>query len=70
MREKLLFSYFLRSAAPRQNDWLATQCTSHPSPVKFPANREFNRENHDFRPERGNLRVRNHRAAGIFRQIP
>ena len=50
--------------------WLATQCTSHPSPAKFPANREFYRENHDFRPQDDNSRAKNRCAAGTFRQIP
>jgi hypothetical protein len=51
-------------------NWLATQCTSHRSPAKFPANREFNRENHDFAPQGGNLEARNRCAAGTFKQIP
>jgi hypothetical protein len=31
-------------SSDRRNGWLATQCRSHLSPGKFPANREFYRE--------------------------
>ena len=34
----------------------------------FPANREFNRENHYFRPQGDNLKARNRCAAGTFQQ--
>ena len=54
----------------RRTGWLATQCTSHPSPAKFPANREFYRENQDFRPVSDDPKARNHLAAGTFRRIP
>jgi hypothetical protein len=42
------FSRLLGSLAERRNGWLATQCCSHRSPPKFPANREFYREAGDF----------------------
>jgi hypothetical protein len=50
--------------------WLATQCKSHLSPAKFPANREFYREDRDFRPVFGIHRARNRSAAGTVRTIP
>ena len=65
-----LFSRFLASLAERGNAWLATQCTSHPSPRKFPANREFYRENHDFGPQDDNPKAKNRCATGTFQQIP
>src|SRR5579863_5323726 len=52
------------------NFWLATQWRSHRSPAKFPANREFYRENHDFRPLGDNLKATNRCAAGTFRKLP
>jgi hypothetical protein len=35
--------------------WLATQCRSHLSPAKFPANREFDWESHDSQSRSGKL---------------
>jgi hypothetical protein len=43
------FLYPAQRLPENLNAWLATQCTSRPSPLKFPANREFYRENQDFR---------------------
>jgi hypothetical protein len=40
-----------------RNAWLATQCTPHPSPRKFPANREFTGEKHDFGPPGSDLKA-------------
>jgi hypothetical protein len=65
-----LISRFLASPARRWNAWLATQCRSHLSPAKFPANREFYRDNRDFRPRGDNHKARNRCAAGTFQQIP
>jgi hypothetical protein len=48
------------------NAWLATQCRSHPSPGKFPANREFNREFCSFWALRGDLVARNRSATVTF----
>jgi hypothetical protein len=44
------FSRLLGSLAELRTGWLARQCRSHPSPRKFPANREFYREFCDFGP--------------------
>src|ERR1700722_513654 len=65
-----LISRFLASPARRWNAWLATQCRSHRSPAKFPANREFYRENHDCGPQGDDVRAGNRFAAGTFQQIP
>jgi hypothetical protein len=43
-----LFSSLGGGASGLGTAWLATQCRSHPSPRKFPANREFYREFCDF----------------------
>jgi len=50
--------------------WLATQCRSHPSPGKFPANREFNRENCRFSALALDLDAKNRGAAATSRTIP
>jgi hypothetical protein len=47
MRKARIWRAFLikeRKFSENKNAWLATQCRSHPSPAKFPANREFFRE--------------------------
>lgn len=50
--------------------WLATQCRSHPSPRKFPANREFNREFCSFGALSADFVSRNRCAAVTSRAIP
>jgi hypothetical protein len=62
MKAGRIKKYLILLAEP----WLATQWTSRRSPAEFPANREFNRENHDFRPQGGDLKARNPCAAGTF----
>jgi hypothetical protein len=53
-----------------RNAWLATQCRSHRSPAKFPANREFYRENHDFRPLTASVEQETAVPQGLFEQFP
>jgi hypothetical protein len=51
MRKARVWRAFLiqrRKFSETRNGWLATQCRSHQSPRKFPANREFYRETCDF----------------------
>jgi hypothetical protein len=55
-----------RKFSKSRNAWLATQCRSHQSPGKFPANREFYREIGDFRVRRVDLVARNDCACREF----
>lgn len=50
--------------------WLATQCRSHCSPHKFPANREYYREFFRFRTSDRNHTIRSSCVAATFRAIP
>jgi hypothetical protein len=64
------FSRLLGSRAERRTAWLATQCCSHPSPVKFPANREFYREFCISEARRDDFAARKRCAAATFYEIP
>jgi hypothetical protein len=54
----------------RRTAWLATQCCSHPSPRKFPANREFYREFRIFEVPGADFVAINCCAAATSREIP
>jgi hypothetical protein len=64
------FCYLRKKFSETRTAWLATQCRSHPSPRKFPANREFYRENRDFGASGDDLWARSRCAAATYRAIP
>jgi hypothetical protein len=53
----------------RVSPW-RTQCRSHPSPGKFPTNRDFYREFRDFAASGRSVGARSHCAAVTFGQFP
>jgi hypothetical protein len=54
----------------KQAGWLATQCCSHPSPAKFPANREFFRELSRFGTPETPILAQKRYIYGVSAQIP
>jgi hypothetical protein len=73
MKKARIWRAFLvkqRKFSENKNAWLAAQCRSHPSPRKFPANREFYRENRYFGAPGDDLGARSRCAAATSREIP
>jgi len=64
-------NFALRESWPENGEcWLATQCCSHQSPLGFPANREFYRENCCLAAQTTNFGTGNCCATVIIWAIP